>query len=394
MGVTPVVNLANRRVEIADLVDTRWGYLLDAISATVVVRDEARQSPPVELMEAIAAAGLHAYSLPREIGGEGCDVLTWGMVLEQIGYRCQDSALPMIINHTVDIARFVYDSGRPDLIERYAVPIAKGTIGAGIAYTEDADAWNFQTLLRRENEGFMLSGYKSYVTAGDMSDAFLTYALDEAGDMVAVMVERTDPGVTVTPAEPLGMRTAGAAAVLFEDVPISADRILQGTDGLTHAQRFLSNQRLWITCAPLGRAQQVLEECAQRTAGSIRYGEPVSELKNVQATLGRMFVAIQAARALLYHALDHVGAGRAEPVFDPTLSAAKHFAVEQIRGVLESAFRVLGGYGFYGTPHLGRYMRDFSGLTLVAGTNDILETNLGAGVVARAGQNTKIGALS
>lgn len=78
-------------------------------------------------------------------------------------------------------------------------------------------------------------------------------------------------------------------------------------------------------------------------------------------------------------------------MFDPILSAAKHFAAEQIRFVLESAFRVSGGYGFYGTPHLGRYMRDFSGLTLVAGTNDILETNLGAGVVARAGRNHENG---
>ncbi|MGW7531295.1 acyl-CoA dehydrogenase family protein [Amycolatopsis sp. NPDC054798] len=384
-------DLSERQAEIADLVDSRWGSLLDEIGATVAERDEARLPPPPALVEALAAAGLHGLSLDPEIGGAGVDVLTWGMVLEQIGYRCLDSALPMIVNHTIDIARFVHESGRSDLIERYATPICKGTLGAGIAYTEDADAWSFKTLLRRKGEDFVLTGYKSYVTAGTMSDVFLTYPLDEAGDMVACLVERNDPGVTVTPAEPIGMRTAGAAALVFEDVLLPADRILQATDGLTHAQRFLSNQRLWITCAPLGRAQRVLEDCAARLSASIRYGEPVSGLKNVEATLGRMYVAIEAARAMLYHALDRVGAGRAEPVFDPVLSAAKHFAAEQLRFVLESAFRVLGGYGFYGTPHLGRFMRDFSGLTLVAGTNDILETNLGAGVVARAARNNENG---
>ncbi|ANN18247.1 hypothetical protein SD37_23125 [Amycolatopsis orientalis] len=384
-------DLSARQAEISELVDTRWGSLLDEVSGTVVERDEARQPPPAELLDALAAAGLHGLSLDPEIGGEGVDVLTWGMVLEQIGYRCLDSALPMIINHTIDIARFVHESGRTDLIEKYAVPIGRGTIGAGIAYTEDADAWSFRTVLRRKGDDFTLSGYKSYVTAGTISDVFLTYPLDEAGDMVACLVERNDPGVTVTPARPLGMRTAGAAALTFQDVLLPADRILQASDGLTHAQRFLSNQRLWITCAPLGRAQRVMEDCAARLSTSIRYGEPVSGLKNVEATLGRMYVAIESARAMLYHALTHVGAGLAEPVFDPILSAAKHFAAEQIRSVLESAFRVSGGYGFYGTPHLGRYMRDFSGLTLVAGTNDILETNLGAGVVARAGRNHENG---
>ncbi|TCO54823.1 acyl-CoA dehydrogenase family protein [Actinocrispum wychmicini] len=384
-------DLSDRRAEIAELVDTRWGALLDEVSRTVVERDEARQPPPPDLLAALAAAGLHRLSLSPEIGGAGVDVLTWGMVLEQIGYRCADSALPMIINHTIDIARFVHESGRADLIKRYAVPIGEGTIGAGIAYTEDADPWSFHTVLRRKGDDFVLSGAKSYVTAGVMSDVFLTYPLDEVGDMVACLVERDDPGVTVTPAEPLGMRTAGAAGLTFEDVPLPADRILQASDGLTHAQRFLSNQRLWITCGPLGRAQRVLEDCAARLSTSIRYGEPVAELKNVESTLGRMYVAVETARVMLYHALSHVGAGRAEPVFDPILSAAKYFAAEQIRFVLESAFRVLGGYGFYGTPHLGRYMRDFSGLTLVAGTNDILEVNLGAGVVARAGRTKEKG---
>jgi alkylation response protein AidB-like acyl-CoA dehydrogenase len=386
-----VVDLSDRRAEFAELVDTRWGVLLDEVSRTVVERDEARQPTPPDLLGALAAAGLYQLSLSPEIGGEGVDVLTWGMVLEQIGYRCQDSALPMIINHAIDIARFVHESGRADLIEKYAIPIGTGAIGAGIAYTEDADAWSFRTVLHRKGEDFVLSGSKSYVTAGVMSDVFLTYPLDEAGDMVACLVERDDPGVTVAPAEPVGMRTAGAASLSFDDVLLPADRILQASDGLTHAQRFLSHQRLWITCGPLGRAQRVLEDCAAWLSTSIRYGEPVAELKNVESTLGRMYVAVESARAMLYHALSHVGAGRAEPVFDPILSAAKCFAAEQIRFVLESAFRVLGGYGFYGTPHLGRYMRDFSGLTLVAGTNDILEVNLGAGVVARSGRNNERG---
>jgi alkylation response protein AidB-like acyl-CoA dehydrogenase len=221
-----------------------------------------------------------------------------------------------------------------------------------------------------------------------MSRVFLAYPLDDAGDMQACLVESDDPGVTVTPSKPVGMRTAGATSVSFDDVPLPADRVLEARDGLTHAQRFLSNQRLWVACAPLGRAQAVLEECVVHLTGTVRYGERVAELKSVEASLGRMYVAIESARAMLYHALGRVAGGRTEPVFDPVVSAAKYFAVEQIRFVLERAFNVLGGHGFYGTPHLGRYMRDFAGLALVAGTPDILEVNLGAGVVARSGRSS------
>ncbi|MFD0395553.1 acyl-CoA dehydrogenase family protein [Streptomyces nogalater] len=272
------------------------------------------------------------------------------MVLEQIGYLCEDSALPLIMNHQGDIARFICESGRADLIDKYAVPIARGECGAGIAYSEDADAFSFRTLLRRDRKGYILSGHKTYVTGGQLSDVFLVYALDEAGDMLACLVQHDDPGVSVTPAFPMGMRTAGAASVTFEDVPLSVDRILEATDGLTHAQRFLSSQRLWITCAPLGRSQAVLEDCAAHLASTLRFDTPVAELNNVEASLGRMYIAVESARAMLYHALGRVGAGYAEPIFDPVLSAAKCFAVEQVRSVVERAFGLQGATGSMEPP--------------------------------------------
>jgi len=380
------MNVTERRAEVAGFVRERWGDLLAEIGGTVVERDEARLPPPSGLLATAGSSGLVALSLPQQVGGENADALTWGMVLEQIGYLCEDSALPLILNHQIDIAKFVCESGRADLIEAYALPVAQGRRGAGIAYTEEADAFSFRTLLRRKGDGFLLSGHKTYVTAALISDVFLTYALDETGDMQACMVQLDDPGVTVTAAEPVAMRTAGAGSITFEDVPLSADRILVATDGLTHAQRFLGYQRLWAACAPLGRAQAILEDCATRLATRVRYGESVAGLKNVEASLGRMYVAIESARVMLHHALSRVADGRAEVVFDPVVAAAKYFAVEQIRFVLDRAQGLLGGHGFYGTPHLGRYTRDYAGIAVLAGTQDILEVNLGAGVVARAGR--------
>src|SRR2546421_4968172 len=319
------MDLTGRRAEVSTLVRERWGELLTEVGRTVVEREETRTPPAEGLMRAVGETGLQGLSLPPEAGGEGADALTWGMVLEQMGYLCADSALPLIINHQGDIARLVCESGRVDLIQRYAVPIIQGRCGAGIAYTEDADAFSFATVLRRKDDGYVLSGHKTYVTGGLMSDVFLTYVLDDAGDMQACLVERNDLGVRVQAAEPMGMKTAGAASVTFNDVPLPADRVLEATDGLAHAQRFLSNQRLWITCAPLGRAQAILEECATRLSATVRYGEPVAHLKNVEAILGRMFVEVETARVMLYHALQRVSDGRDDPVFDPVVSAAKYF---------------------------------------------------------------------
>jgi alkylation response protein AidB-like acyl-CoA dehydrogenase len=381
-----VVDLAGRRREVAELVRSRWGDLLAELGSTVVERDHAMTPPPAGLLDVIGSTGLLALSLPKQLGGAGVDALTWGMVLEQVGLLCADAGLPLIITHQIEVARTIWDSGRTELIDRYAIPMAHGKCGAAFAYSENADAFSFRTVLHHKGDGYVLSGHKSYVTRGHVSDVLLTYAVDETGDLQALLVRRDDPGVTVTPAEPVGMRTAGAAAILFEDVFLPADRILAANDGLTHAQRFLNKQRLWIPCAALGRAEAVLDDCVAHLAGTVRFGSPVAELNNVQATLGRMYMAIESARAMVYHALNHFADGRADPVFDPVIAAAKCFAIRQVRLALELAQNLLGGHGFYGTPHLGRFARDLHGLSLAAGTQDILEVNLGAGVVARAGR--------
>ena len=374
--------ITDRRSLVANLVRDRWGDMLAELNRTAHERDTAELPPPPEIMRQAGESGLQGLPLPKEVGGAGVDRLTWGMVLEQIGYLCGDTGFPHLISINATIAQLVYEAGRAALVNDYVIPIAAGNCTAGIAYSEDSDAFDFQTRLRAHGDAFLLSGRKHYITGGLLADVFLTYALDEYGDMRALMAHRADRGVVVSRADALGYRSTAAGTVTFTDVVVTPERMVVDTDGLTHAQRLLSDQRLWIVCAPLGRAQGILEECIARLERTHRYGERLAEFRNVQVSLGRMFIALEAARNMLYRALTHLDDGAAEPVFDPIVSAAKCFVVDQIRLVIDLALRLEGGYGYYGHPDLGRYLRDYTGLVIAGGTQDILEANLGALAVA------------
>jgi alkylation response protein AidB-like acyl-CoA dehydrogenase len=377
------VPVTSSEADIATLVRDRWGDLLAEVSAGAMARDSNLLPLSAELLRTAAEQGLQAFALPEEIGGAGADALAWGKVLEQVGYLCEDVAFPLLLSIRTTIARMLFDTGRADLIEQYAIPIARGDCGVAAAYTEDADPFSMRTQLRRDGDAFVLNGQKTYVSGGVLADVFLTYSADGTGDMVASLVRRDDPGVEVRPVDSIGHRSTGAASVTFDEVRVPPARLLQASDGLTHAQLFLNDRRLLICCAPLGRAQAILERCVARLSTIVRYGEPLTEMKNVQATLGRMYVAIEASRATLYRALRHMADGAGDPVFDPIVSAAKYFVAEQVQYVLDQAFRVLGGHAYYGDLHFGRYLRDFVGLLAAAGTQDILETNLGAAAIAR-----------
>lgn len=377
------MDMSGRSAHIARMVEDRWGELLSQISADVVGRDADNRPLPKEFLVAAADQGLQALAAPAGIGGADMSQLDWGMVLEQIGHRCEDLAFPLVLSVQTTVARMLYLTGRADLVADYAIPIVTGRCAVSLAYTENADPFTMNTRLSSEDGSYVLNGHKTYVTGGLRADVLLTYARDDQDDLVVCLVRTTDPGVRRTPANSLGHRSTGAASVDFHDVVIPPERIIQGRDGLTHGQMLLNERRLLICCAPLGRAQAALQRCVARLSSTVRYGEPLAEMKNVQATLGRMYIAIEAARATLYNALDTVTRGEADLVFDPGVSAAKHFVTEQVLFVFDQAFRILGGQAYYGDPHFGRYLRDCVGLIASAGAQDILAVTLGAAAVAR-----------
>jgi alkylation response protein AidB-like acyl-CoA dehydrogenase len=361
---------------IASMVDQRWGDLLAEMDVHAAERDAGGVTVPARFLAAAGESGLLAFPLPREAGGGGAGLLTWCMVLEQIGYRCQDTGFPLIAGIRTTIAQALLESGRPDLIRDYVEPIARGTLGIALAYSENADAFSMRTTLCREaTGGYRLSGDKDFTTGGLLADVFLTYARTESGDMAACLVHRDDPGVEVVPLSPVGTRTSGPAALRLRDVPLAAGRMVAAVDGLSHAQRVLNDRRLIVCCAPVGRARALVELSLARLETTIRLGQPLNKLPNVQAAVGRMYIAVEAARAMLYRG---AAIGYTDPLFDPLVSAAKHSIVEQVRAVVEEALRVLGGYFYYGDPYFGICMRDFAGLVSVSGTQDLLEVTIGA----------------
>ncbi|EDY49680.1 conserved hypothetical protein [Streptomyces clavuligerus] len=375
--------------KVAHEVEARWGELLAEVDTGAAERDATGRPVPSRFLGRAGALGLQAMPLPPEAGGSGADPLTWSLILEEIGYRCQDTGFSLILGIRAAVVRALWETGRPDVVERYVRPAARGELGTALAYSEDADAFSFRTTLRRTPGGYVLDGLKDFVTGGTHADVFLVYARDGAtDDLAGCLVHRTDPGVTVRALDPVGTRTSGAAALELRSVPLVPERVVVPTDGLSHAQRLLNARRLTVCGAPIGRARALVEHAAARVNAAHRHGRPLSDLPNVQAALGRMYIAVEAARALLYRAAARVADGQADPMFDPLVSAAKHLVVDRVRSVLEEALQTLGGHFYYGEPYFGTCLRDFAGLVAVAGTQDLLAVNLGTLTAAHCARST------
>ncbi|MBP2404620.1 acyl-CoA dehydrogenase family protein [Streptomyces syringium] len=372
--------------DVAGLVRSRWGGLLAEIGGGAVERYAEGVPVPKKWFADAGALGLQAFPLPAAVAGADADAVTWGRALEEIGYLCADPAFPVVVSIHTGIASLLCATGNAHLVHTYALPISRGACLPALAFSEGTDLLSMRTELTATGSDFRLSGRKEFITGGLLADVFLTYASDRHGDLVACLVPAHDDGVEVVPARSAGFRTAGAASVTFKDVRVPADRVMTSADGLSHAQQYLNSRRAVIASFTTGQMRRLLESTVTRLQDSVRYGQRLMDLPNVQAAVGRMYVSVEASRSIVHRALTRLDAGDGDPFFDPVVSAAKHHVTEQALAVLNEAFRVLGGHAYYGDPHYGMFLREAFGLLAGAGTQDLLEINLGM-CAAQKGKN-------
>src|SRR6202022_2396915 len=133
-----------------------------------------------------------------EIGGQGRDKFEWGIVLEDLSRISRDPALWSVLDVNAGVAEVLLGTGRSELIERYAIPMAAGDLVCPPAAYEGRDPFDYLTTAREVGGGWRPDGSKGFGGGAIFADAFLVYAKEaESGDILSFLVERGDVGVGV-----------------------------------------------------------------------------------------------------------------------------------------------------------------------------------------------------
>jgi alkylation response protein AidB-like acyl-CoA dehydrogenase len=338
------------------------------------------------LLKEAGEVGLLSFMISRELGGEGHGWLDWGRVLWQLSYLCDDLGFPFLLGYELSLAkRLVAATHLPELHPSHIQPMIRGDAFASFCWTENDSAFTFRTIARRTKRGYALNGWKGPITAGLISDHFLVYARElDHGDVIGVLVGRSDPGVSVVPMPPMGLRSTGQAEVRFDAVEVDLGRVFAPADGLSDAQKFLNERRIAIPCMIVGRLEALREAMVDDLRERVRYGTRLIDMQAVQATLGRATTAIDASCAMVERMLAHVDQAeqtqsdeRADATWDPIVATTKYFVVEQALTVIQLAQHVLGGRWYFDRWPYGRWFRDLQGFVAAAGTQGIVEVDLG-----------------
>lgn len=273
----------------------------------------------------------------------------------------------------------IMSRGTPEQKARWAVPVlTMQKIGAwGLTEPEAGSAAlrDMRTTARRDGDGFVLNGSKTFITNAPYADVFVVYARlqDEEGESVqAFVVERGDPGLaTGKPFHKMGMRSSPTGEIFLSDCRVPADRLLgAGIRQRDHVRQSLATERSGLQALSYGLLERAFDIAMAYVRERKQGGRPIGEYQLVQRRIARMYMALANARAFVYG--DVIAKGRL-PSSVADVCVGKLYVAEAATFVATEALHLLAGNGYMEEYVVERLLRDAKLIELGGGTTEIQE---------------------
>ena len=335
---------------------------------------------PVETVEKMAKYGFLGIPIPREYGGQGCDILTYVMCVEELAKVCATTAV-IVSAHTSLCMDPILTYGTEAQKQKFLVPLAKGEKLGAFGLTEPGagtDAQGQQTKAVLDGDEWVLNGTKVFITNGYYADVYIVFAVtgtvEKNGktrkEISAFIVEKGTPGFTFgTKEKKMGIRGSATYELIFTDCRIPKENLLgQQGKGFSIAMHTLDGGRIGIAAQALGIAEGALEVTVDYVKERKQFGKALSYFQNTQFQLADLATKCDAAQMLVYRA---ARAKDTKPAYGKESAMAKLYAAETAMDVTTKCVQLHGGYGYIRDYDVERMMRDAKITEIYEGTSEV-----------------------
>jgi alkylation response protein AidB-like acyl-CoA dehydrogenase len=337
---------------------------------------EENDRVPADLIEKLLAPpfSLSALSVPEHLGGPGFGKVEVCIVAEEIGYVLPCLApfleVAQLYSHVVEVG------GAEEQQALFLKPLTEGAMGCYSLTDEGpgSDPAGLKTTARPTERGFVLRGTKRLVTFAETGDLFAVFANEDPSlgpkGISAFVLEKGMPGIKLArQCKAMGLRGHRSWEVELRDVEVPlVNRIGGRGDGLRIAFKVLNTTRISLSFGYVGLARAALDLAIEHAKTRMVGGKPIGRQQAVSFPIAEVATEVDAARLLAYRAAvlsEQTGRHRKET------SMAKAYAADAMIHAVDTANRVLGGYGGdirYGAE---RYLRDAYTWIAAQGTPEV-----------------------
>ena len=188
---------------------------------------------PRETVEKMAKAGFMGIPVPKELGGQGCDPLTYAMCVEELSKVCGTTGV-IVSAHTSLCVDPIQTFGTDAQKAKYLPDLCSGKKLGAFGLTEpgagtDAQGQQTKAVFDEATNEWVLNGSKCFITNGKEADVYVIIAvtgkIEKRGrvqkEISAFLVEKGTPGFTFgTKENKMGICASSTYELIFTDCRI------------------------------------------------------------------------------------------------------------------------------------------------------------------------------
>jgi alkylation response protein AidB-like acyl-CoA dehydrogenase len=360
--------------------------IADKVLDPIVDAHEKNETYPDGVFAQLGAAGLLSLPQPEEWGGGGQPYEVYLQVLEEIAARWAAVAVAVSVHSLSSHPLLMF--GSDEQKQRWLPGMLSGEQIGAYSLSEPqagSDAAALRCTAKRDGDGYVLNGAKSWITHGGVADFYTLFARtgeesrsggqerSDRGNKASIscfLVPADLPGLSFgKPEEKMGLAAVPTTSAFYDNARLDADRLV-GTEGqgLPIAFSALDSGRLGIAAVAVGIAQAALDEATRYAGERTTFGRKIIDHQGLGFLLADMAAATVSARATYLDAARRRDRGLP---YSQQASVAKLIATDAAMKVTTDAVQVFGGAGYTRDYRVERFMREAKITQIFEGTNQI-----------------------
>jgi alkylation response protein AidB-like acyl-CoA dehydrogenase len=199
------------------------------------------------------------------------------------------------------------DAGSDAQKREFLPRLACGDLKMAVAvhdFQHSVDPREIEARATPQGDHFVLSGNKSFVPFGVVSDAFLVATRTAGGSNDGIslfIVDRQAQGIGVSPLQTIARD--GQGEVALKDVRVDRDRLLGPEGKGSSVLKDLFRRGAVLKCAEMvGGAQWVLEKTVQYAKDRVQFERPIGSFQAIQHKCANMAMSSDGAKFVTHQA--------------------------------------------------------------------------------------------
>ena len=361
--------------------DTARSYAEDKLAPRIIEAFANEHTDPAIFRE-MGELGLLGPTIPEEYGGVGASYVAYGLVAREVeridsGYRSMMSVQSSLVMYPI------MSFGSEEQRRKYLPKLASGEWIGCFGLTEPdagSDPGGMTTRATKTNDGYVISGAKTWISNSPIADVFIVWAKSDAhgGAIRGFILEKGMPGLVAPKIEgKLSLRASITGMIQMDEVEVGEDALLPDVEGLKGPFGCLNRARYGIAWGSMGAAEACFAAARQYTLDRKQFGRPLAATQLVQLKLADMETEI----ALGLQASLRVGRLFDEGTVAPEMiSIVKRNNCGKALAIARVARDMHGGNGISAEFHVMRHAINLETVNTYEGTHDVHGLILGRAI--------------